>query len=148
MITEEIIKELDSICITRDNEDEMIERIDKLMQDLSKNDDAQTACEAMIKLLERHPDADFGGPGAIVHTIEDHTGHYEKFLFESLKRRPTDTTVMLLHRIINAEKEPSEIKRLLKIYKECAKHPMADKQVKYSVKEYLSFRKKALQSEK
>ena len=128
--------------IDESNEDEMIEKVDLLMRELSKNDDAQTACEAMINLLERHPHADFGGPGAIIHTIEDHIGHYEKFLFESLKRRPADTTVMLLQRIINAEKDPIEIKRLLKIFKECAKHPLADKQVKYSVKQYLSYRKK------
>lgn len=142
MNTKQIIIELNAMEIDESNEDEMIEKVDLLMRELSKNDDAQTACEAMINLLERHPHADFGGPGAIIHTIEDHIGHYEKFLFESLKRRPADTTVMLLQRIINAEKDPIEIKRLLKIFKECAKHPLADKQVKYSVKQYLSYRKK------
>lgn len=142
MKTTEIIKELNAMEIDDTNEDEMIERVDMLMQELSKNDDALTACEAMINLLERHPNTDFGGPGAIVHTIEDHIGHYEKFLFESLNRRPADTTVMLLQRIINAEKDPSEIKRLQKIFKDCAKHPLADKRVKHSVKQYLSYRKK------
>ena len=142
MKTIEIIEELNAMEIDDSNEDEMIERVDMLMRDLSKNDDAQTACEAMINLLERHPHADFGGPGAIIHTIEDHIGHYEKFLFESLNRKPVDSTLMLLQRIINAEKDPSEIKRLLKIFKECAKHPLADKQVKHSVNEYLIYRKK------
>ena len=142
MKTIEIIEELDAMEIDDTNEDEMIERVDMLMRELSKNDDAQTACEAMINLLERHQNADFGGPGAIIHTIEDHIGHYEKFLFESLNWKPVDSTVMLLQRIINAEKDHVEIKRLLKIFKECAKHPLADKQVKYSVKQYLSYRKK------
>lgn len=142
MKTIDIIEELNAMVIDDTNEDEMIERVDMLMQEISKNDDGQMACEAMINLLERHPHADFGGPGAIIHTIEDHMGHYEKFLFESLNKRPADTTVMLLERIINAEKDPSEIKRLLKIFKDCAKHPLADKPVKHSVKQYLSYRKK------
>ena len=143
MKTIEIIEELNAMEIDDTNEDEMIERVDILMRELSKNDDAQTACEAMINLLERHPYADFGGPGAIIHTIEDHIGHYEKFLFESLNRKPVDSTVMLLQRIIIAEKDPSEIKRLLNFFKESAKHPLADKQVKYSVNEYLSYLKRS-----
>ncbi len=141
MITTEIIKELNSMEIDDSNEDEMIERLDMLMCELSRNDDAHSACETMIALLEKHTDVDFGGPGAIVHTIEDYTGQYEELLFESLKRRQSNTTVMLLQRIINAEKDPVEVKRLLKIYKDCAKHPLAGKQLKYSVREYLKYRK-------
>ena len=141
MKTEQIIKELNALKIDDDNEDEMIERIDTLMQELSKNNDADTACEAMIFLLERHPDADFGGPGAIVHTIEDHIGKYESLLCDSLSRQPTEYTVMLLQRMINGEKDTERCLELLKLFKNCGKHPKADKQVKYSVKEYLKYRK-------
>lgn len=144
MKTEQIIKALNALRIDDDNEDEMIEKIDTLMQELSKNNDAHTACEAMILLLERHPDSDFGGPGAIIHTIEDHIGKYESLLFDSLSRQPTEYTLMLLQRMINGEKNPAIEFELIKLYKECAKHPKADMQVKYSVKEYLKFRKQHL----
>jgi hypothetical protein len=141
MKTEQIIEKLDALNIDDTNEDEMMEEVLNLTIELSKNSDSHLACAAMISLLERHPNADFGGPGAIVHTLEDHSGHYETLLFESLKRQPTEYTVMLLQRIINGEKDTEKCAELLKLFKNCAKHPKADKQVKYSVKEYLKFRK-------
>ena len=141
MKTEQIIEKLDSLNIDDTNEDEMMEEVQNLTVELSKNSDSHLACAAMISLLERHPNADFGGPGAIVHTIEDHIGKYESLLFDSLSRQPTEYTVMLLQRMINGEKDTGRCAELLKLFKNCAKHPKADKQVKYSVKEYLKYRK-------
>ena len=60
------------------------------------------AVEPLLQLIERHPTAYFGDPGAIVHFIEQFGTEYEKYLVESLKRTPGSTTVWMLNRCINA----------------------------------------------
>ena len=141
MNTQEVINELNSMAIDPDDFD-AVEKINKLMDELEKNSDASLACEAMINLLEKHPEFEFGTPGEPVHSIEEHSGHYEELLYQSLERKPTDMTVWMLNRIINAEKDEEAKKDQLKIMRKCAKHPQADKMAKDSAMEYLKYQKK------
>lgn len=66
------------------------------------------AVETLLQLIERHPTAYFGEPGAIVHFIERFEAEYEKYLVESLKRTPAITTVWMLNRCINAGENTEE----------------------------------------
>jgi hypothetical protein len=59
------------------------------------------AIPAMLALVERYPEADFGVPGPIVHELEA-MGGYEDALRRSLQRQPTMLTVLMVHRILNA----------------------------------------------
>jgi hypothetical protein len=63
---------------------------------------ALQAIQPMIALMEHNPEADFGGPGPLVHFIEtfDHK-QYEDILIESIRRNPTITTLWMINRLIN-----------------------------------------------
>lgn len=94
------------------------------------------AIEPLLQLLERHPVAYFGDPGAIVHFIEQFGGEYEKFLAESVKRTPTVTTVWMLNRCINAGKHAEEFTDILK---EIAGRTDIDKDIRERAQEYVDF---------
>jgi hypothetical protein len=55
----------------------------------------ERAIGPIFELLERFPDADFGSPGPLVHELEAMDG-YQVFLRESIRRRPTATTVWMV----------------------------------------------------
>lgn len=94
------------------------------------------AIEPLLQLLERHPTAYFGDPGAIVHFIEKFGGEYENSLVASVKRTPTSTTVWMLNRCINAGEH---IEEFMGILKEIAGRTDVDKDIKKRAQEYVDF---------
>lgn len=94
------------------------------------------AIEALLQLLERHPLTYFGDPGAIVHFIEQFGGEYENFLAESVKRTPTNTTVWMLNRCINAGERTAEFMGILK---EVAGRTDVDKDIRERAQEFVDF---------
>ena len=94
------------------------------------------AIEPLLQLLERHPAAYFGDPGAIVHFIEQFSGEYEKLLAMSVKRTPTITTVWMLNRCINAGEHTEEFMGILK---EIAGRADVDKAIKERAQGYVDF---------
>ena len=118
-----------------------LERIDELTDLLKKNKDGHLACYAMLNLLERHPQVEFGTPGQPIHTIESYSGHYEDFLMESLDRRPTFMTIWMLNRIINLAKGSKKDKLIDKL-KSFMTHPSADEQAKVAAKDFYTFQTK------
>ena len=94
------------------------------------------AIEPLLQLLERHPTAYFGDPGAIVHFIEKFGGEYENSLVASVKRTPTSTTVWMLNRCINAGEH---IEAFMGILKEIAGRTDVDKDIKKRAQEYVDF---------
>ncbi len=87
-------------------------------------------------MLERHPTAYFGDPGAIVSFIEQFGGEYEDFLAASVKRTPTITTVWMVNRCINAGEHTEE---WMDILKEIASREDVNKRIKESAQEFLDF---------
>lgn len=94
------------------------------------------AIEPLLQLLERHPIAYFGDPGAIVQFIEQFGGKYEDFLLASVKRTPTSTTVWMLNRCINAGERTEEF---MDILKEVADRADVDKEIQESAQEFLDY---------
>ncbi|MCI8567474.1 MAG: hypothetical protein HFI39_14395 [Lachnospiraceae bacterium] len=94
------------------------------------------AVEPLLQLLERHPTAYFGDPGAIVSFIEQFGGEYEDFLAASVKRTPTITTVWMVNRCINAGEHTEE---WMDILKEIASREDVNKLIKESAQEFLGF---------
>lgn len=138
MTTKEIIEKINSLNIDSE-ESENFELISELTDDLKKNSDGQLACESLIKLLERHPSIEFGSPGEPVHTLEHYLGYYEKFLFASVDRQPTQMTVWMLNRIINGESDNKKKKQLLSQLKKCSTHPLADEIARETATEFLDY---------
>ena len=68
------------------------------------------AVEPILRLIERSPDIDYGGPGPFGSFVEKFSKtpemNYEKLLVESLQRKPTEYTVYLLDRICRVKTYP------------------------------------------
>ena len=90
----------------------------------------------LLQLFERHPLTYFGDPGAIVHFIEQFDGEYETSLAASVKRTPTNTTLWMLNRCINAGERTAEFMGILK---EVAGRTDVDKDIKDRAQEFIDF---------
>jgi hypothetical protein len=83
-----------------------------VMQAFAARGDGERSYAAIFRFMERHPDADFGAPGPIVHVLEE-LGGYEDALAESIRRKPIAHTLWMVNRILNAELPSSERERWL-----------------------------------
>ena len=137
MTTPEIIAEIAAIRIADSEDYELLERINELMDALRQNSDSPEACAALMHLLERHPDVEFGTPGEPVHTLENYAGHYEPLLMASLKRQPALMTVWMLNRILNSA-TGYERRELLEALQVAAAHPAATALVRQSALDFLA----------
>lgn len=73
-----------------------------LVADIDDRADAFDVVEPILRLIERHPDTDFGMPGPLVHFVESfHNKGYDEKLVESIQRKPTKHTLWMLNRVIN-----------------------------------------------
>lgn len=138
MTTQQIIDELNEMTISNSEEYEQLERISELVTLLKQNPDGQLSCEALINLLERHPNIEFGTPGQPIHTIEKYEGYYEGLLLKSLDRKPTFMTIWMLNRIINVEKGEQKAKLVEKM-KSYTTHPLADEEAKNSALDFYEY---------
>jgi hypothetical protein len=83
------------------------------------------AIEPILRFIEAHPELDFGTPGPLVHFVEQFwKSGYEEKLVESVVRRPTRPTVMMLGRIINGN-AGDEVETFLAVLKAIAIDPRA-----------------------
>lgn len=91
---------------------ELIE--EECMEKIEESGFGLDAVEPLLKLMERHPLADFGAPGAIVYFVEQYYKKgYEDILYQSVKRSPAMHTVWMLNRICNAKNSPDKFRKLL-----------------------------------
>ncbi len=128
---EELIKEMENNIGSDDFEiieDECVEKIEQMGL-------GTEAVEPLIKLIERHPLADFGMPGAIVHFVEEFDG-YEDILYQSLKRSPSVHGVWMLNRICNDKSSPDKFGELLV---EISKRTDIDKAIVDLAKEFVEY---------
>ncbi len=128
---EELIKEMENNIGSDDFEiiqDECVEKIEQLGL-------GTEAVEPLIELIERHPSADFGMPGAIVHFVEEFDG-YDDILYQSLKRSPSMHGVWMLNRICNDKSSPDKFRELLV---EISKRTDIDKAIVNLAKEFVEY---------
>ena len=138
MTIEEIISELKEIRIENSEDFNNLDRVDELCDGLTKLPNGALACQTLVELIERHPNIEFGMPGTPVHVLESFDGHYETYLYDSLKRRPTELTVWMLNRIINS-KTGNERDELLELLKMSMTNENADEQTRETAKDFLEF---------
>jgi hypothetical protein len=144
MTTPEIIKLLNDF-VPFDKDDPNYENESYFytpMDDLRVNSDFELAIEPIFKTIEKFPSTDFGSPGPFVHTLESFDGHYESYLFESLKRRPTPLTIWMLNRIINAEPNILIMQDLIDRLYSFIHHPLIDKETIDTINGFIAFQNK------
>ena len=92
-----------------------------ITDELEKLEKPFEAVELILRLIERSPKIDYGGPGPFGTFLEKFCQKglnmgYEELLVESLQRKPTQYTIFLLMRICNDKNDPSR-SRYVKIIK-------------------------------
>ncbi|MGI4832703.1 MAG: hypothetical protein ACRYFK_04500 [Janthinobacterium lividum] len=142
MTTAELISEFDSLTITNSEDYAQLDYLTALTTRLLQNHDGQLACGALLGVLARHPQVDFGTPGPLVHTLESYRGHYEPLLLASLDSRPTFTTVWLLNRLLNAARGAAR-RELLGQLRRLQTHPLADAQATAAAESFYHFQTRA-----
>ena len=128
---EELIKKMEDKI---DSDDfEMVQ--EECVEEIERADLGLSAVEPLLKLMERHPLADFGVPGAIVHFVERfYKQGYEDILFQSVKNSPTIHTVWMLNRICNDKNSDNKYRELLA---ETAERSDIDVAIVESAKDFL-----------
>lgn len=92
--------------------------------------------EALLGIMERHPLADFGMPGSMVHFIERFYPQFVPLLIDSVKRAPSLHTVWMLNRCINGASDKSE---LLSVLEGVINNENADNAVRDNAKEFFEY---------
>lgn len=138
MTIEDVIAFLDAFVPGEESEN--IDRLYQCLEPLATHAPAARlpAVPAMLRLIERSADAEFGSPGPLVHELESISG-YEPLLLESLQRQPEGLTVWMANRILNAELVPDMRARLLAILTGVLRHPNASNGTKEAAAEFLDF---------
>lgn len=138
MTTAEIIQELNHLIISSSEDYPALDRLAELTAHLPQNQDGQLACEALLRVLERHPHVAFGAPGPVVHTLESYGGQYEDLLLASLNRQPTSTTVWMLNRLLNAASAATK-NQLTDQLSHLRSHPLADQETRAAAEDFYRF---------
>lgn len=118
------------------------QRVRELCDEVLATPHPEQAIPTMFAVFERLSDADFGTPGALVHTLEKLPDH-EPELIASLRRKPTYYTVWMVNRILNglyhdaARNEPHV--PWMDLLKEASVHPLADEVAKQEASGFISF---------
>jgi hypothetical protein len=104
--------------------------------------DRAKAIPAIFALMERHPEAEFGSPGPLVHEVEAIDG-YERELALSLHRQPSLLTVWMVNRILNSELLlPVRAAWLAELHA-VAEHPRAPESAKNEAVGFIKFQGEA-----
>ena len=114
----------------------------EIMDELKSKEDFEMAIEPIFKLIEKYPQTDFGSPGPFVHTLESFVGHYEKYLYESLNRRPTPLTILMYNRIINGENNIIIKQYLIDRLESFLTHPLIDKETTNAINSFVDYQRK------
>ena len=86
-----------------------MERLYQLCDELRAIGDVQACAPVLFCTMERLGEAELGSPGPLVHTLETWRGGYERFLAESVRRKPTSLSIWMVNRLLNAMPSDSQV---------------------------------------
>jgi hypothetical protein len=133
----DLLRDLQAFAPTDDGADN-VHRLNELLAGFDVLPDCQRIVPELLALLERHPRADFGAPGPLVHALESQPGYPEQ-LAASLERQPTELATWMANRLLNSrlprEQRGAWLKRLTAV----TSHPKADAGVRDSAIRFLDF---------
>lgn len=101
-----LAQSLDSLQSTDPSAD-LTEPLESMLAEANPSESDPASFEAAFRVFERHPLSDFGSPGPLVHWLERAYPRYVEALVKSVERRPTEHTVWMVNRILNANIEAS-----------------------------------------
>jgi hypothetical protein len=114
------------------------EKLSDLMDALMSVPSPQRATPELFGLMERLPKSDLGSPGPLVHTLEKLPG-FEAELVKSVVRYPTELSVWMINRILNAELSSNTRKTYLALLESVTTHPKTTEIVRNEALRFLAF---------
>ena len=128
------------IPISEDDEEKNNESyFSQIMEFIKNKEDLELTIEPIFSLIEKYPLTDFGMPGPFIHKLESFIGYYENYLFESLQRRPTQLTILMLNRIINGEQNIIIKQNLIDRLQSYSDHPLLDEESNELIKDFVEY---------
>jgi hypothetical protein len=134
---DELLSELQAFAPSPDGA-ENVHRLSELLAGFAALPGCERVAPALLDLLERHPQADFGTPGPLVHALESQPA-YADLLASSLQRQPTELTAWMANRLLNSKLARDERATWLKRLTAVASHPLAAAGVRDSAIRFLDF---------
>lgn len=134
---DELLSELQAFAPIADGADN-VHRLNELLAGFAALPGCERVAPALLDLLERHPRADFGTPGPLVHALESQSG-YAALLASSLERQPTELTAWMANRLLNSKLAREERNAWLKRLTAVTSHPSAPAEVRDSAIRFLDF---------
>jgi hypothetical protein len=132
-----VIAELGTLVPTDEAENvgqlyEILDRLRSLSPDLRS-----PVIPALLGLIERHPEAELGSPGPLVHELEAIPG-YEPLLRDSVLRQPTDLSIWMVNRILNSEISSDARSCWRQVLQMVLTHPLASKEARRTASDFLA----------
>lgn len=115
-----------------------VHRLSELLAGFAALPGCERVAPALLDLVERHPQADFGTPGPLVHALENQAG-YPELLAASLERQPTELTAWMGNRLLNSKLARDDRAAWLKRLTAVTTHPKAAAGVRDSAIRFLDF---------
>jgi len=134
---DELLRELQAFAPTPDGADN-VHRLNEVLAGFAALPGCERVLPELLALLERHPQADFGTPGPLVHALESQAA-YTALLAGSLERQPTELTAWMANRLLNSKLPRDEREAWLKRLTAVTSHPKAAASVRDSAIRFLDF---------
>ena len=115
-----------------------VHRLNELLDGFAALPGGERIVPALLALLERHPQADFGAPGPLVQVLETLPG-YGELLAASLERQPTELNAWMANRLLNSKLDRDERGAWLRRLTAVTSHPQAPAGVRDSAIRFLDF---------
>ena len=110
---------------------------DSAVLEIEKLPSPKEAIAQLLSFMAKHPDLNYGMPGAFVHFIETFPEEiYVDVLIDSIKRQPTEHNTWMLLRIMNTWSSPRQ-KEYIQVMKNTLSHPTIGEDLKQTRMEYL-----------
>jgi len=132
-----LLADLEVFHPTEDGADN-VHRLNELLAGFAALPGCERVAPALLALLERHPQADFGTPGPLVDALERQPG-YPELLAASLRRQPTELTAWMANRLLNSKLPRDDRGAWLKRLTAVTSHPQAAAGVQDSAIRFLDF---------
>lgn len=134
---DDLLRELQAFAPTGDGADN-VHRLNELLEGFASLPGCERVVPALLALMERYPQADFGTPGPLVRVLECQPGYPEQ-LAASLERQPTELAAWMANRLLNSKLPRDERGVWLRRLTTVASHPQADAAVRESAIRFLDF---------
>ena len=134
---DDLLSDLQAFAPSDDGADN-VHGLNELLAGFGALPGCERVAPALLALLERHPQADFGTPGPLVHALESQSG-YRELLAASLERQPTELTAWMANRLLNSKLPRDERNEWLTRLTAATSHPKAAPGVRDSAIRFLDF---------